>query len=141
MALLAGNRRLLGNDRLHQFHHVSGHVTSFRQAQLDFARRYHETAASSRNPGSGNARMSVRSSAFDGAALERLRDRRFRRAPGLRVRGEAGALAFVKDVGLCSTFFVFGDGVPCLWEAVTGRARPRWPRHSHHDLAWGSPGG
>ena len=28
----------------------------------------------------------------------------------------------------------------CLWEAVVGRARPRWPRHSHHDdgvgLTW-----
>jgi hypothetical protein len=27
--------------------------------------------------------------------------------------------------------------VPCLWEAVAGRARPRWPRRSHHDAAIG----
>jgi hypothetical protein len=49
------------------------------------------------------------------------------------VRGAAGALAFVEAVGVCSTFFCFPEGVACLWEAVVGRARPRWPRHSHHD--------
>jgi hypothetical protein len=56
------------------------------------------------------------------------------------VRGAAGALAFVQSVGLCSTFFHFPDGLACLWEAVVGRARPRWPRRSHHDdgvgLTW-----
>ena len=60
--------------------------------------------------------------------------------PGLRVRSAQTALAFVKDVGFCSTFYCFPEGVPCLWEAVVGRARPRWPRHSHHDdgvgLTW-----
>ena len=43
-------------------------------------------------------------------------------------------------VGFCSTFYRFPEGVACLWEAVVGRARPRWPRHSHHDdgvgLTW-----
>jgi hypothetical protein len=56
------------------------------------------------------------------------------------VRGAAGALAFVEAVGFCSTFYRFPEGVACLWEAVVGRARPRWPRHSHHDdgvgLTW-----
>jgi hypothetical protein len=56
------------------------------------------------------------------------------------VRGEAGARAFVEEVGFCSTFYRFPDGVACLWEAVVGRAAPRWPRHSHHDpgvgLTW-----
>ena len=52
------------------------------------------------------------------------------------MRGARAALAFVNDVGFCSTFSTFGD-VPCLWEAVAGRARPRWPRHSHHDAAVG----
>jgi len=56
------------------------------------------------------------------------------------VRGAGGALAFVKAVGFCSIFFRFPEGVACLWEAVVGRARPRWPRRSHHDagvgLAW-----
>jgi Winged helix DNA-binding domain len=56
------------------------------------------------------------------------------------VRSERAALAFVVDVGFCSTFYCFGEGVPCLWEAVVGRARPRWPRRSHHDdgigLTW-----
>jgi hypothetical protein len=58
----------------------------------------------------------------------------------LRVRTRTAALAFVNDVGFCSTFYCFPEGVPCLWEAVVGRARPRWPRHSHHDdgvgLTW-----
>jgi hypothetical protein len=74
---------------------------------------------------------------IDPRALERRRDRRFRRAPALRVRDERQALAFVHDVGFCSTFYCFPEGVPCLWEAVAGRARPRWPRRSHHDAAIG----
>jgi hypothetical protein len=53
------------------------------------------------------------------------------------VRSAAGALAFVEAVGFCSTFFRFPDGVASLWEAVVGRPRPRWPRHSHHDDAVG----
>jgi hypothetical protein len=56
------------------------------------------------------------------------------------VRSARAALAFVEDVGFCSTFYCFAEGVPCLWEAVVGRSRPRWPRHSHHDdgvgLTW-----
>ena len=75
--------------------------------------------------------------AVDGRALERRRDRRFRRAKALRVGNERQALAFVEDVGFCSTFYCFPEGVPCLWEAVAGRARPRWPRRSHHDAAIG----
>jgi hypothetical protein len=53
------------------------------------------------------------------------------------VRGAASALAFVQEVGFCSTFYRFPEGVPCLWEAVVGRTAPRWPRHSHHDAAVG----
>ena len=53
------------------------------------------------------------------------------------MRGAASALTFVEDVGFCSTFYRFADGVPCLWEAVAGRPAPRWPRHSHHDTAIG----
>jgi hypothetical protein len=56
------------------------------------------------------------------------------------VRGARAALAFVNTVGFCSTFYRFPEGVPCLWEAVVGRAHPRWPRRSHHDdgvgLTW-----
>lgn len=56
----------------------------------------------------------------------------------MRSRADAGR--FVDDVGFCSTFHCFAEGVPCLWEAVVGRARPRWPRRSHHDdgvgLTW-----
>jgi hypothetical protein len=40
-------------------------------------------------------------------------------------------------VGFCSTFYRFPEGVACLWEAVAGRANPRWPRHSHHDAGIG----
>src|SRR3972149_6084989 len=72
--------------------------------------------------------------------LLRYRDRRFRRLPHLRVRGERAALRFINDVGLCSPFARLHEGVPCLWEAVAGRRDPRWPRHSHHNrwigLTW-----
>src|SRR5712692_326898 len=73
----------------------------------------------------------------DPFALERRRQRRFRHAPALRVRDQRQARAFVNDVGFCSTFYCFPEGVACLWEAVAGRARPRWPRRSHHDAAIG----
>jgi hypothetical protein len=69
-----------------------------------------------------------------------VRDRRFHRHPALAVRTAAAAARFVEAVGFCSTFYCFREGVPCLWEAVVGRARPRWPRRSHHDdgvgLTW-----
>jgi hypothetical protein len=72
--------------------------------------------------------------------LEAARDRAFRRHPSLRVRGAATAQRFVEEVGFCSTFYCFAEGVACLWEAVVGRARPRWPKRSHHDegvgLTW-----
>lgn len=71
------------------------------------------------------------------AALERFRDRSFRRLPSLRLRGSWSALAFVNRVGICSTFYRFPEGLPCLWEAVAGRRDPRWPRHSHHDAGIG----
>src|SRR5262245_30603550 len=75
--------------------------------------------------------------ALAGAALMRRRDLGFRRRAALRVRGERTALDFVEDVGLCSTFYRFREGVACLWEAVVGRAAPRWPHHSHHDAGVG----
>jgi hypothetical protein len=72
--------------------------------------------------------------------LENARDERFRRRPALRVRHARDAERFVASVGFCSTFYCFPEGVPCLWEAVVGRARPRWPKRSHHDdgvgLTW-----
>ena len=74
---------------------------------------------------------------MDPDSLHRLRDRRFRRLPARRVRGERDALAFVREVGFCSTFYRFPEGVACLWEAVAGKANPRWPRHSHHDVGIG----
>ena len=73
----------------------------------------------------------------DLAALTELRRRRFRQASRLAVRDAKAAVAFVEEVGLCWTFFVFAEGVGCLWEAVVGRADPRWPRHSHHDSGVG----
>ena len=72
-----------------------------------------------------------------GEALERQRRFRFRQAPGRRVRSARAALAFVQEVGVCSTFYLFPDGLACLWESVAGRAKPRWPRRSHHDAAIG----
>jgi hypothetical protein len=70
-------------------------------------------------------------------ALHRLRDTKFRRLAQRRVQGEREALAFVRDVGFCSTFYRFPEGVACLWEAVVGKANPRWPRRSHHDAGIG----
>ncbi|MBI3635834.1 MAG: winged helix DNA-binding domain-containing protein [Candidatus Rokubacteria bacterium] len=72
--------------------------------------------------------------------LQALRDRRFRRLRSRRVATDRAARAFVDAVGFCSTFYRFPEGVACLWEAVVGRANPRWPRRSHHDdgigLTW-----
>ncbi len=61
----------------------------------------------------------------------------FRQRAALRVRSARTALRFVESVGLCSTFYVFPEGLPSLWEAVVGRPRPRWPRRSHHDAGIG----
>ena len=72
--------------------------------------------------------------------MQARRARLFRHDRTRRVRSAAAALAFVEDVGVCSTFFRFPEGVACLWEAVMGRVNPRWPRRSHHDdgigLTW-----
>src|SRR5512147_1749699 len=74
---------------------------------------------------------------LDGTALCGRRRRHFRQTPARRVRSPRSALAFVEAVGICSTFYVFPEGLPCLWEAVVGRASPRWPRRSHHDAGIG----
>ena len=74
---------------------------------------------------------------LQGADLEAQRRHRFRQSPGRRVRSARAALAFVQEVGVCSTFYRFPDGLACLGEAVAGRAKPRWPRRSHHDAAIG----
>jgi len=74
---------------------------------------------------------------MDARILEAGRARAFRHTRGLRVRSARTAAAFVNQVGVCSTFYRFPDGLACLWEAVAGRARPRWPRHSHHDAGIG----
>jgi hypothetical protein len=77
---------------------------------------------------------------MDARILEAGRARIFRHARRLRVRSARTAEAFVNQVGVCSTFYRFPDGLACLWEAVVGRERPRWPRRSHHDegigLTW-----
>ena len=74
---------------------------------------------------------------MDARILEARRARAFRHARRLRVRSARAAAAFVDQVGVCSTFYRFPDGLACLWEAVAGRERPRWPRHSHHDAGIG----
>jgi hypothetical protein len=72
--------------------------------------------------------------------LQTARGRQFRHHPALAVRTAPAARRFVDAVGFCSTFYCFPEGVACLWEAVVGRARPRWPKRSHHDdgvgLTW-----
>lgn len=69
--------------------------------------------------------------------LEERRREQFRQRPALRLRSERAAVAFVNAVGFCSTFYRFPEGAACLWEAVAGRANPRWPRRSHHDAGIG----
>ena len=80
------------------------------------------------------------SSALTREALERLRDKTFRRIPRLRVRGERSALAFITEIGFCSTFHRVREPLPCLWVAVCGRRNPRFPKHTHTDpyvgLTW-----
>jgi hypothetical protein len=77
---------------------------------------------------------------YDLEALERQRDRRFRRLPRLRVHTERTALQFVEDVGFCLVFTNRTQQLPCLWVAVCGRRDPVFPEHSHHDaelmLTW-----
>jgi hypothetical protein len=75
--------------------------------------------------------------ALDGAAVLAERRANFRQTAARRLRSAPGALGFVNAVGVCSTFYVFAEGLPSLWEAVAGRPRPRWPRRSHHDAAVG----
>ena len=89
------------------------------------------------NIASRSRASSFRSGPLDGPALERRRRVNFRQMPGLRVRSARTALRFVEAVGLCSTFYVFAEGLPSLWEAVVGRPAPRWPRRSHHDAGIG----
>ena len=74
---------------------------------------------------------------MDAAALLGRRCSNFRQTQTRRVKSPKGARAFVDAVGLCSTFYVFPEGVGCLWEAVVGRPAPRWPRRSHHDAGIG----
>jgi hypothetical protein len=74
---------------------------------------------------------------MDARKLEAARARTFRHLPALQVRSSRAAAAFLNQVGVCSTFYRFPDGLACLWEAVVGRERPRWPRHSHHDAGIG----
>jgi hypothetical protein len=74
---------------------------------------------------------------LDPRPLLRLRDWNFRRVPQRRVRSARSAVGFVNAVGCCSTFYRFSEGLACLWEAVVGRADPRWPRRSHHDAGVG----
>jgi hypothetical protein len=80
------------------------------------------------------------SSALTLEVLERLRDKTFRRIPRLRVRGERSALAFITEIGFCSTFHRVREPLPCLWVAVCGRRNPRFPKHTHTDpyvgLTW-----
>ena len=69
--------------------------------------------------------------------LERLRDNTFRRLPRLRIRGERSALAFINEVGFCSTFHRVREPLPCLWVAVCGQRNPRFPKHTHSDHSIG----
>lgn len=73
-------------------------------------------------------------------AIERRRDRTFRRVPALRVGGPQRAAQFLDAAGLATLFAHRQLNLPCLWVAVCGRRDPVFPRHSHHDpevvLAW-----
>jgi hypothetical protein len=88
----------------------------------------------------GRERRARAAAILDGAEEVARRQARFRQTPARRVRSARAARDFVEAVGVCSTFYVFPEGLACLWEAVVGRARPRWPRRSHHDegvgLTW-----
>ena len=86
---------------------------------------------------SASAASSSRSGSVTPGPLEERRREQFRQRRALRLRSERAAVAFVNAVGFCSTFYRFPEGAACLWEAVAGRANPRWPRRSHHDAGIG----
>src|SRR3990172_6121730 len=73
------------------------------------------------------------SSVLTREVLERLRDKTFRRIPRLRVRGERSALAFITEIGFCSTFHRVREPLPCLGVAGCARRNPRFPKHTHTD--------
>ena len=79
----------------------------------------------------------MKTTAIRGTAGPAARRAAFRHSPSRRIRSERAALGFVNAVGICSTFYRFPEGLACLWEAVVGRERPRWPRRSHHDAGIG----
>ena len=97
-------------------------------------------SSSAASPSRGSGSSSGPTPGLEETALLERRRRNFRQTPGLRVRSAPEALQFVNAVGFCSTFHVFSEGPPSLWEAVVGSTRPRWPRRSHHDagisLTW-----
>src|SRR5712692_10817594 len=86
---------------------------------------------------SASAASSSRSGSVTPGPLEERRREQFRQRPALRLRSERAAVAFVNAVGFCSTCYRCPEGAACLWEAVAGRANPRWPRRSHHDAGIG----
>src|SRR5438309_2021627 len=73
-----------------------------------------------------SAKSSRLPASVSAAHLTALRVRRFRQLPALRLRGPRAARAFVDDVGFCSTFYCFADGVPCLWGAVAELQQGLW---------------
>ena len=67
------------------------------------------------------------------AALERRRRQLPPARPPVACAPRAARWPSSRTSGICSTFYRFPEGLACLWEAVVGRAKPRWPRRSHHD--------
>ncbi len=63
------------------------------------------------------------------ADLERRRNLRFRRKPGLRCRNEEDIRAFVEDVGFCLLFNVNGVTAPTVYQAVAGFDKETTPKH------------
>ncbi len=74
------------------------------------------------------------------AAIESLRDQRYRRTPALQVKSIPAALDFINDVGFCFAFSPGNAELPCLWHAACGTRQPVMPEHTHHDpyisLVW-----
>lgn len=65
--------------------------------------------------------------------IENLRDIRFRRTPGLRLRTIAEVLEFVNDVGFCFAFAAKNSELPCAWHAACGQRHPVLPEQIQHD--------
>ena len=72
------------------------------------------------------------------AQAQALRNRRYHRTPGLRLRNADDIRKFVDDVGICLLFAAKGIEIPSVFQAVAGFEKDLTPKHddSTISLTW-----